>query len=80
MLFVQEQGLWPATYAIEDVVHQPKGYTSLDPNHSHFILVDNGCDITYGAEISFRTQLESYISNAGTTGASETQGTFLDTF
>ena len=33
----------------------------LDPNHSHFILVDNA-KIGFGGEIDFRAQLESAIS------------------
>ncbi|CAL1535900.1 unnamed protein product [Lymnaea stagnalis] len=68
-----EEGLWPATYAIEDVIQPPKGFTSLDPNHSHFLLVDNGCVGTFGAEIAFRSELEAFISAVGTTGVSESQ-------
>ena len=33
----------------------------LDPNHSHFILVDNA-KISFGGEIDFRAALESEIS------------------
>ncbi|XP_071965204.1 transient receptor potential cation channel subfamily M member 3-like [Antedon mediterranea] len=35
---------------------------SLDPNHSHFILVDNGTVKQYGVEISLRSKLEKLIS------------------
>lgn len=40
--------------------------TLLDPNHSHFILVDNGKEYDrdseiYGSEIDWRTELEGYI-------------------
>jgi hypothetical protein len=34
----------------------------LDPNHSHFILVDNSQLGKYGGEIEFRAELESAIS------------------
>lgn len=34
--------------------------TTLDKNHSHFILVDNGTE-KYGAEIELRANLESKI-------------------
>ena len=30
----------------------------LDPNHSHFILVDDGSEGQYGKEIQFRNELE----------------------
>ncbi len=33
----------------------------LDPNHSHFILVDDGTTGTFGGEIEFRTALENRI-------------------
>jgi len=35
--------------------------TRLDPNHSHFILVDDGSEGEYGKEIDFRTKLENLI-------------------
>ncbi|GFO31362.1 transient receptor potential cation channel subfamily m member 2-like [Plakobranchus ocellatus] len=68
-----EKGLWPATYAIEDVVHLPRGMASLDPNHTHFLLVDNGREGVFGAEINFRSELEHYISAVGTTGVAQGQ-------
>ena len=34
---------------------------SLDPNHSHFILVDDGSTNTYGADVMVRSQLERHI-------------------
>ena len=40
--------------------------THLDPNHSHFILVDNSQLNAYGGEIEFRGKLESAISNYNT--------------
>ncbi|KAI8729643.1 transient receptor potential cation channel subfamily M member 5 [Biomphalaria glabrata] len=68
-----DNGQWPANYAIEDVIQTQKGFSSLDPNHTHFILVDNGCVGTFGAEIEFRSKLESYFSSSATTGVSESQ-------
>ena len=35
----------------------------LDPNHTHFILVDDGTQHKYGAEIQLRAALEKEISN-----------------
>ncbi|CAF0919426.1 unnamed protein product [Brachionus calyciflorus] len=44
-----------------------KGYksksTPLDPNHSHFILVDNSELNVYGGEVEFRAKLEREIVN-----------------
>ena len=34
----------------------------LDPNHTHFILVDNGTTDKFGAEIDLRARLERGIS------------------
>lgn len=34
----------------------------LDPNHTHFILVDDGSTGSYGVEISFRVELEKELS------------------
>ena len=33
----------------------------LDPNHTHFILVDDGSDSMFGVEISFRAKLEAEL-------------------
>ena len=41
---------------------KPKPKQPLDPNHSHFILVDNA-RIGFGGEIGFRAVLESAISS-----------------
>lgn len=35
----------------------------LDPNHTHFILVDNAKLNTFQGEIAFRADLEKLISN-----------------
>ena len=74
MYFPQDDGLWPVTYASEDVVKPPKGWSALDKNHTHFLLIDNGTDGKFGTEIKFRSELEAYISKVGTTGVSESQG------
>lgn len=34
----------------------------LDPNHTHFILVDDGSANVYGTEIELRTRLEGAIA------------------
>ena len=38
-----------------------KGAVPLDPNHSHFVLVDNSQLNTFRGEIEFRGKLESAI-------------------
>ena len=38
----------------------------LDPNHTHFLLVDNGTNNQPGAEIKFRVELEQQIANIKT--------------
>ncbi|KAI0222738.1 Transient receptor potential cation channel subfamily M member-like 2 [Lamellibrachia satsuma] len=41
----------------------------LDPNHSHFFLVDNGTQHVYGGEIKFRAKLEKKLSEKYTKDA-----------
>lgn len=40
---------------------KPKG-PRLDPNHTHFILVDDGTTGNFGVEIKLRSRLEKEIS------------------
>lgn len=40
-----------------------KKHSALDPNHTHFILVDDQKLNSFGGEINIRTQLESAVSN-----------------
>ncbi len=36
--------------------------SSIDPNHTHFLLVDNADGNNYGGEMDFRTRLEDALS------------------
>ena len=36
--------------------------TCLDPNHTHFILVDDGSKNEFGVEIKFRAKLENELN------------------
>ena len=38
-----------------------KQRAALDPNHTHFLMVDDGKDGAWGGEIDFRTALENHI-------------------
>lgn len=40
--------------------------TTLDPNHSHFLLVDNGTQHKFATEIPFRAKIEKAISEMKT--------------
>ncbi|XP_070536806.1 transient receptor potential cation channel subfamily M member-like 2 isoform X1 [Ptychodera flava] len=52
-------GKYPAYYRVEE----QKGLEApLDPNHTHFILVDNGTINRYGTEIKLRGKIEKAIS------------------
>ncbi|KAL4228805.1 Transient receptor putative cation channel subfamily M member 2 [Mactra antiquata] len=57
-------GHWPANYRIEKEMKPKESF--LDPNHSHFILVDNGTQHKFGTEISFRARLENEVSKIRT--------------
>ena len=60
------KGSWPAEYHDEKKVkkEQPTSpkESPLDPNHSHFIMVDDGSQNIFGTEIPFRIMLEKAIS------------------
>eukprot|EP00106_Octopus_bimaculoides_P006451 XP_014773893.1 PREDICTED: uncharacterized protein LOC106871768 [Octopus bimaculoides] len=56
---VNEEGSWPAEYEIKHDNNPTP--SALDPNHSHFILVDNGTQETSGVETEFRKNLENAI-------------------
>ncbi|XP_036366346.1 transient receptor potential cation channel subfamily M member-like 2 isoform X3 [Octopus sinensis] len=60
-LLENTNGSWPAEYHV--INDHSKRVSPLDPNHSHFILVDNGTQHTFGTEIEFRTQLEKTIAS-----------------
>ncbi|XP_072174396.1 transient receptor potential cation channel subfamily M member-like 2 [Diadema setosum] len=54
---IDESGKFPAYYSMD----AKKGIL-LDPNHTHFILVDNGTIDQFGVEIKLRGMLEKEIS------------------
>jgi len=59
-------------YNIEDLSSRNvRGTSALDHNHTHFLLVDNGTEKKFGAEIAFRTELEQYISQVMETGVAK---------
>ncbi|CAH1239415.1 TRPM2 [Branchiostoma lanceolatum] len=54
-------GLFPAKYR-EDALRRGENMATLDPNHTHFILVDDGTTGKFrGADVKARTRLEEYI-------------------
>nr|XP_022342892.1 transient receptor potential cation channel subfamily M member 2-like isoform X1 [Crassostrea virginica] len=57
-------GLWPATYTMTPTTEV--NANCLDPNHTHFLLVDNGTNNQPGAETKFRVELEQQITNIKT--------------
>ncbi|CAG5118818.1 unnamed protein product, partial [Candidula unifasciata] len=62
------QGKWPASYRIDSKEKAKESF--LDPNHTHFILVDNGTQHKFTVEIPFRAKLEEAIAAQKTdTGA-----------
>ncbi|CAI9735458.1 Hypothetical predicted protein [Octopus vulgaris] len=55
------KGSWPAKYEIKDDTDSTT--SALDPNHSHFILVDDGTQETSGVEMEFRKMFENTITD-----------------
>ncbi|XP_067935485.1 transient receptor potential cation channel subfamily M member-like 2 [Watersipora subatra] len=61
------EGLFPASYPTTDIVG--KGKTQpLEPNHSHFILVDDGSRDQFGGEIKWRAEFEKFLTDHVLTG------------
>ncbi|XP_060077266.1 transient receptor potential cation channel subfamily M member-like 2 [Ylistrum balloti] len=56
-------------YLANQKTNENENETNLDPNHSHFILVDDGTEQQFGKEISFRAGIEMAVSKLRTTGA-----------
>jgi hypothetical protein len=57
------------TYGLES--YSPEHKTvPLDPNHSHFILIDNTCNGELGFDIQFRIRLETELRTSGHCSAS----------
>ncbi|XP_033748450.1 transient receptor potential cation channel subfamily M member-like 2 [Pecten maximus] len=52
------------SYKIERVANRNE--TFLNPNHTHFILVDDGSEHQFGKEITFRAEIENAVANLKT--------------
>ncbi|XP_078514886.1 transient receptor potential cation channel subfamily M member 2-like isoform X2 [Lissotriton helveticus] len=57
---ISKEGVLPTEYCL--YVDNQGSLCCLDNNHSHFILVDDGTQGSYGIEIPLRTKLERFIS------------------
>ncbi len=55
---MKRKNQFQATY---EYISSGKGFSHIDSNHSHFILVDNGSEGSFGKEIEFRSSLENEI-------------------
>ncbi|KAH3872329.1 hypothetical protein DPMN_035544, partial [Dreissena polymorpha] len=66
-----KSGLFPAHYL--DVSEVQGRDIPLDHNHTHFLLVDDGTEGKFGAEITFRSEFERYVSAKVETGVAESQ-------
>ncbi|ELU03473.1 hypothetical protein CAPTEDRAFT_215084 [Capitella teleta] len=75
-----DAGLFPAFYNIEELSSpHTRGSSPLDPNHTHFILVDNGTETKFGVEIKFSVALQQYISENMETGVARNQSVNVPT-
>jgi transient receptor potential cation channel subfamily M protein 2 len=67
----------PAEYNIKDCVPHAKinlkKKAPLDPNHTHFIMVDNGTNEVYGVEKYVRAGLEQYVATKMETNVGKNQ-------
>ncbi|XP_071947504.1 transient receptor potential cation channel subfamily M member 3-like [Antedon mediterranea] len=52
----QGEGLYPAQYKVNPIIQRGKP-VSLDPHHTHFLLIDDGTRM-YGCDVAFRARLE----------------------
>jgi len=66
---LQLKGRWPAHYKPKEPVESEKSaIRTLDPNHTHFILVDDGTQDKFEREIALRAKLEQQVSKFQTIG------------
>ncbi|KAL3836237.1 hypothetical protein ACJMK2_021676, partial [Sinanodonta woodiana] len=61
---VKKKGSWPAKYDTEETCKDNERF--LDPNHSHYILVDDGTQHKLDIEIPFRLKLEHEMAKIKT--------------
>ena len=55
--------MFPATYNVMELSQEKQLELSpLNHNHTHFLLVDDGTEKQFGAEIAFRARLEQHFS------------------
>ena len=59
--------MWNAQYKVNNIVRSGQP-VPLNPDHTHFILVDDGNRGRYGGVAEFRAQLEKKISQPRGTG------------
>ena len=55
---MKRKNQFQATY---EYISSGKGFSHIDSNHSHFILVDNA-KLEFGGEVDYRAQLEAKLS------------------
>lgn len=67
------QGYFSAQYIMDDFKRDP--LYILDNNHTHLLLVDNGCHGHPTVEAKLRNQLEKYISERTIQGQYSGSGT-----
>lgn len=67
------QGYYSAQYIMDDFKRDP--LYILDNNHTHLLLVDNGCHGHPTVEAKLRNQLEKYISERTIQGQDSGSGT-----
>ena len=61
-VYFEIQGCYPASYRVEHLFQRGKP-VSLNPDHTHFLLVDDGTQgQCRGMEVKFRAQLERVIA------------------
>nr|XP_006816420.1 PREDICTED: transient receptor potential cation channel subfamily M member 3-like [Saccoglossus kowalevskii] len=55
------KGLYPANYKVNPVIKRNHP-VPLNPEHTHFILVDDGTDLNYSVELNLRAEIEKIIA------------------
>ncbi len=61
IVFCFVQGLWPASYKVNNVIRHGHP-VALNPDHTHFLLIDDGNRGRYDGVADFRASLERKIS------------------
>ena len=65
--------MFPANYPTANIFGKKRTHQPIDPNHSHFLLVDDGTRDKFGGEEKWRAMFESKLAKWSMTTGSKSR-------